>query len=71
MVALALPLKVALSVVLLRGAIIGSARAFSRKVVRRVILSVGTQISMKVPKCGKDFPIRLIERSILHRKERE
>jgi len=31
------------------------------------ILSVKTQLSMKAPNCGEDFPTWLIERSISHR----
>jgi len=66
-VALALPLKVAPSVILLHGAIIDSAWAFLRKVCEGDILSVGTQLLMKASKYGGDFPTRLIEQSILHR----
>jgi len=36
----------------------------------RKILSVGTQISIKAPVCGGDFPIQVIGRSILTTSER-
>jgi len=53
--ALALPLKIAPSMILLHGAIIDSKRGFLRKIVRGEIFSVGTQISIKVPKYGGDI----------------
>jgi len=33
-------------------------------------MSVGTQISIKAPVCSGDFPMRLIERSISHHKQK-
>jgi len=68
-VAMALPLEVALSADRFRGAMVDIERVFFRKVVGGEILSVRTQLLMKVPKCDGDFLKRLIKRSISHHGE--
>ena len=32
-------------------------------------MSTGTQLSMKAPVCGGDFPMRLIEQLVSHHKQ--
>ena len=65
-VTMALPLEIALSTVCFHGAIVDIEEVFRGRLWGEV-LSVGTQYSTKAPKCGGDFPTRLIERSIPQR----